>query len=465
MDEEAEKTAVMRRHFRRGYFLVLAAPFFWQLPILLGLSVAYPIQAVFRPLLLGFGAMMVTGLWLTGESPRARLGLDGGILLLAFGWMAVVFLWHRQVLEEAGPVLQRAAIAWLLFYPLGSVLDAEEERMGLRVVAGCWTAVMALLAGIGILCAATGTALENLSGNLAFGMLGHRLHLGIWTTSTSENLLTGWLMAGVGVMLCPRRRWMYGAAMAEMLLAMALTDGRNGMLCMGISVGAAVLAVLWKRFEKKKLLAICTVGIAAACIPAVYLGCIQLQRGFPNTYDQVRSLRRAVIEPFLAESPPEPAAVEAAAVADTHRRIDRTLNGRRAIWEGAIGVLAENADGILWVGCPGSRCLETMHKYRADFPEADHLHNVYLQGVCEYGLLAGGLILAFLTVFAISGWKLLFSQDVSDWERFVPIPAGVILISELADAFTRFGQDNAVLYVLFLFLGLSISHARKSDNS
>lgn len=147
-----------------------------------------------------------------------------------------------------------------------------------------------------------------------------------------------------------------------------------------------------------------------------------------------------------------------------HREIDSTFHDRTPVWRKTLQSLLNNERNCLLIGATSLNYEDLLQVHFQPY----HAHSIYLQVVLEWGIPGLVIMVAVLVLFSISAFRLLFGQGIPSWERFIPCMALAYLFSELADCLSLLVEVTVSLYLIFLFLGMTIGvdfHERYSKQA
>lgn len=384
-------------------------------------------------------------------------------LLLFFPLVILLNAIHGlDVVSGSAATVLRAALM-LGVSGVGLLLEPKQVKKWLLTFIGLWTALYAALSLVGIWAAFTGTTIPSLRGASVIGLDASfgRLRLFTYYTIVAEELCTTILMVGLAIVLT-RRKWaraVWIAALVPIVIALALTDGRNGIICTGGGIGLGGIALLWPRLAAKwpgKKAALKRLSVAAAvlivCVVVVYIAV----SGIVPAFSAVQGLRagRLPVAGALADSG------DVLNGQNLHRGDSDLLNGRTNIWRAGVQVILDHPS-VLLIGTSVAKVKDVYADYY-DLAgiKFEHMHNILFQCLIEFGLLGFGLFVWFLVMLAKASWQALTSLTLPLWARLVPIPAITLIVGEMTECSAKLSYKNPSNLIFMVFASLTFAAVR-----
>lgn len=508
MESKVLSNASIRKGLVIVYLAGLTFPLWHNLALFFGLPHNAEYVAMVFPMWTIGMTICTVGLFFLGWGNQRRLEPTVILLCLAMCWIVVRFFLERELLfvKDPNKVWLRGYAAWFLFFPAGFLLEEKEVKRAVTLLAWIWGAIMLMISGIGILGTIKGVTLHTLGDAEVIGVqefIGeYRLWLGDYVTSGAENLLIAFVLLAFAFFLTDRKwlRAAYIGAGVIMAVALGLTDGRNGMLSLGMLIGVGVFAALLPKLIHKRVpgVAACFASAGLTLVLCYVLLC-QIPNFFPfqgirDIYlDDVLGISATEDEEVWEEEPeeilteiPDAEAFEMEEILPedfffedqeeeiyfedqfeeipdelSHRKVDPTMMGRTWIWKSCISILQKNTKNALLIGrTPFDVKNVIWEEMGVDWYA--HAHNIYLQVFLEWGLPGFLIMVTFLVYFVFAAFRVLFAVQLPYWQRFAPAGAIAMLFAELVDCFSRIATETVSLYVLFLFMGVTIALDRKN---
>ena len=469
MSDQTAYNSPHRKKLLTVFMMGLLFPFAESLLYSIGFPHSEYVFETVRPLWLAVTAGSASGLFFTQPNRLQKISASQWLLAAAMVWIVVRVIADRYVFYENDPqhIWVRAFSAWFLFYPVGSLLDREEMKKAVHWIAAVWVGTMVFLGIVGIVSVCNGVLVYTPNNATRIGMENNRLILAYYCVTSAQNAVLACNLA-LFVMFTTGHKWLRvlcGAAIALLFVALGLIDGTNGMLTLAVLLGMAAFVLVTNRLSPRTVRGFAA-GIAAAlavllvCYNAntKVLNCFEVGLGREVYVDQLLGRNQPAPQEIPLPSELPPAQVEETQQIQrdpTHLKIDASLHGRTQIWKSALESLLSNEKNSLLIGCTPYGFDELIQTPELPY-RVPTSHNIYLQVVLEWGLPGLVIMAAFLFLFVKSALRLLFGEGVPLWERFVPCMAIAGLFSELADCFADLNTDTVSLYLLFLFLGLTM---------
>lgn len=464
MNECLSQNSTRRKRLLAVYSLCLMEPLLQTALQSIGFPHCDHIFESAMPLWIVVMTICVSGLYFM--RPARKMAPTTWLLAAAMAWIILRVLGERYLFYENDPrfIWMRGYTAWFLFYPVGLLLEKEELKKAMGVLAAFWITFMVLLSIVGILCTVNTTILYTISDATKIGTTGRRLSLGSYCVFTAQNIVLACNLA-LFTIFQTKKLWIRIAcfiSIAILFVALGLTDGVNGMLTLSLLLAMASFVFAMDRIPGKAWKRISVSIVSAVLVMLVcYSANTRVLKFFDlNAKSEVHISQ--LIHPTAEESEEQPEESTETAPQTTkkkkaakHKKINSTMHDRTQVWESVIDHLRNNTDNILFVGSTSFNFHDLVQSPKLD-RDISHAHCIYLQVLMEWGLPGFAIMIAFLVLFAISALRLLFAAGIPMWERFVPCMAISVLFSELADCFTLLNVNTYYLYTLFLFLGMTI---------
>ena len=473
MSNQIEFSSPHRKRLVALYTLGLLYPFMQSLLYSIGFPHSEDFFVALQPFWMTAMGGIVCGLFFQQPEERQKISVTMWLLVAATAWMFLRILGDRYLFYEHDPqhIWGRAIIAWFFYYPVGRLLTRQELRRTVGWIAGFWVASMVFLGVLGIV-ASVGRFLLYTRGdatNIGIQQDG-RLAMGYYCVLTAQNLVLACSLA-LFLMFTFRKRWVWalcGVSLAVLFVAVGLTDGTNAMLTIGLLFGLAVFVLVTERVCPRTWKGI---AIGAAAALAVFFLSYSLNTrvigwlGASPTREihldnwqtsaQMVSVEHDALRGIRLSAPAVPEGADQPDEDLSHREIDATMHGRTQIWKRTLEALLTNEQNALLIGATPLGFQDLIQPRDFSY-HVNVVHNMYLQVVLEWGLPGLVIMALFLALFAICAFRLLFGEGIPVWERFLPCMALAFLFSELADSFCDLNAVTVSLYLMFLFLGMTI---------
>ncbi len=394
------------------------------------------------------GAVLAAGEW------RKR----GWCTLLILGtvWLFLTSVFRgAAVMEKSQYFMQRALLCLILLPFAGLGLKENEIRSWLRILLTVWVLFHAVLSVVGLVAAFQGRQILDGSRTLEIFLRedDHRLKLMAYSTVTASNLTTAMGFCLILTAMTGKKglRVLYLLIMIPMLICLALTVGRTGYVCAGLTLGAYLALMLEDplRTRLKKSLRWAQAGIAVAAVVLVILAMNGAVAGF-------NAIQRE--KPLLVSQAQAEAAEEAETVLVGQRSMTdmESMQGRSFVWRASLDVL-RNKPYLLLVGTSVPQVMEHVQPYADAYSVEtyDHVHCMYLQILMETGIPGLLLCLCFVYLFA-RACLILWRKSGFSWQKAVPLPALAIFLGECLDSMTRLDKGLQTMPVLMLTAGLTL---------
>lgn len=473
-------SSLQRKRLLTVYRFGLLFPFLQAMLYSIGFPHSEYMLETLRPLWLAVMTGCVFGLYFLQPDHLRRIPGAMKLLAAAMVWIVVRMIVDRYTFYEHNPqhIWVRAFSAWFLYFPLGSLLDREELKTTVQWIGVLWIGTMVVLSIVGIFSAWKGILVYTPNNATRIGMEKNRLILAHYCVTSAQNAVLACNLA-LFAMFSAEKPWirvLCGVSIAILFVALGLIDGTNGMLTLALLLGMAAFVLATNRRSPRTIRGF-TVGLAAALV--VMLVCYNVNIKVIDCFD-IGPSRPVYVDQLLHPSQEEPSPTaggqtvigdpqEAGAAEDeqvfrepTHLKIDSSLHGRTQIWKSTLESLLSNEKNVLLFGCTPYGFAELIQTPELSY-QVPTAHSMYLQVVLEWGLPGLIILVAVLFQFAKSAPRLLFGRGIPMWERFVPCMGIAFLFSELADYFSDLNSDTVSLYLLFLFLGMTIGMESREE--
>lgn len=394
-------------------------------------------------------------------------------LLLFFPLVIGLCLLRRpDALTETLVLLDKALFVLWDAAMIALLVEEKSVKRYLQTLCISWTAVYTMLACLGIWSCLTGNILYGFTNEpfIYVDPIDKRLSLTVYYTMSGEELALSLAVALVGAALSGKKRYLplWLVPMLLIIIALTMTDTRNAMLCVGVGIGLALAVCLFhaRPAWRKALLIVPITGVmVVGSMVGTYVTCTKgIMTGMQRLSSSIEAMEEVVYEPdpigmlmgigrARAETEEEEMIkVGGDAAVPAHRQDTLgPLHSRFVIWRGAVRMLMDHPSLLLF----GGTIPYTMDLYNANFQylhfTAGHMHSIPLMLLCELGI--GGLLLYLAFVFLLipAAYRLMFVHKCELWQRMIPLPAIVLLLSELFECVTilRHGLPNTPMLILF----------------
>lgn len=434
------------QHFGRictSVFLALVIFFLmWQVPKTLELNAITRYGGYFPYIWCAMGLYAIAAARLY-RKPMALL------LLGALGWMTAVSV-LRGVLHPASVSLYPCVYAFLVCFPSGLLAGRQGLKRFLRIMAALWTLWMTSLAAAGLYASFAGVHLHQTQTARFIGINAGdwRLYLMDYCTNSAGYLMATILTAGAAL-CCERKAWargLYAAAIAIMIAALSLTDARTSFV--GLSAGAGLTCgVVLFHMQRRRPMALRVAGALLCCVLVLMGGYLALTACTNVLGSLVPAAQRSLLPTALAED----------GVVAHRNMTGNLLTYRDDAWRGLFALLREQPQ-LLLTGVGSVQPMDHVNPYVvSEWGQFDHMHCIYLQILLEYGLPGLMLTLAFLALFAVKAWRVMFTGQRSTWVRLLPVPALALLLCELVECLTIAHINAPAMALLFLSIGFTLA--------
>lgn len=381
---------------------------------------------------------------------------------------------------EAASLL-RAVYLFCIVGLLGTVLQANEMKTWLKWFAAAWTIYYFTLALIGLYASFTGTQVANLSGT-AFAEIGEsssRLSIFCYYTVISQELCLAILIALISIVLYDHFlvKLCFGLMVIPMIIAMSLTDGRGGIICLGGGIGvfaAEALFYCWQWRGKKlrkftrSLLLLMVTAISTLVVYCAVTSLVPVINHVVESDYQLSVIAEshAEEEPILTDTEEiEEEEVSQKNLAAHRSNQEDFFTGRTSIWKAGLWILRENPSVLLFgASIPQVDQLFAQYQFVSDYP-FQHMHCLALQILMELGIAGLALFIAFLIIFATAAVRLLLSDEKPLWMKLMPIPAICVLVGEMVECVTKLSYRYPSAAILMLFAGMTMAFAFSDKTS
>ena len=239
-------------------------------------------------------------------------------------------------------------------------------------------------------------------------------------------------------------------------VALMMTGTRSTLMAMAVVFPVLVLIVYryrgqlacaqWSRLDKTVVAAVLLVGVGV-------LGSV------PSGSDKVLAEGRG-------STPLERSYLRTVSMLDTKEYSERSFYTRSLMWKASARLLQAN----LWTGVGAGAWEVQIPRYQrvADTMETDYYpHNEFLQMLCEYGAVAGGLVLAVLFAYLLMAagqtWRLPDASSPEAPVRAVTLCSLLILLVVSNAGFPWHLASTTALFALNLAILASTDHALGND--
>lgn len=401
-----------------------------------------------------------------------KMWRDKGFWVLAAFWLLKffrLFIPHPELVVGAKDTFYSGIFAFFVCYAVGRALRPDMHKVFLKIICSVWTLAMTVLCVMGIYAAWTGTLIYNYS-TAYIGIsptVGHpgyqRMTLVYYATTTAGIVASSVAVSLMGAMLF-KQRWLkilFAVSIVPMVIACGLTSTRTTYITIGFALSLFVIVLLYNHMIAKKTegrlqkLAAKEVLILAAAFVLLFGGLVVSQVFIADGFNAIKSKGGVILPHALAES-------EATFELDVAHRgfisgsLNSLLSGRVTIWQAAVQNITSSAEKLML----GESVLHPMKNVNAIISSRaafEHCHNIFLQTMLENGIPGLIILVAFLVIFVVNAWKLVFCRTMPMWKRLLPFPAIVVLIGELAECLTILQNDFPPMTFFYLFAGFTIA--------
>lgn len=402
-------------------------------------------------------------------------------LLLFFPIVIGTSLFHGwETISGEIDSLQRAVFVLIVLGMQGLILDECSLKRWLRTLIFSWGIIYSGISCIGIYAAYHGTIMYSMQSSMMIGLdaVYGRLWLFKYYTGVGEELCISVMMVCIGIgMTHGWKKLFYFLMMPPMVVALALTDSRNAILCTGGGIGLiasiAICTAICNCIKQKpsqiskhviSIQLLIVLLIVPVCTIICYFGITGIVPIFNDAISG--NVHQQFIQAAHAES--VDIGVEEISTAVTHAvhrsGVKNLLNNRQYIWKAGVALLKDHPSVFLF-GTSISN-VETMFAeyYEVAGMEFQHIHCIPLQILIEIGILGLGLYLWFVGLFLSASYRLMFSSNRPMWERMLPIPAICILVAEMTECVTKLSYGYASTPLLILFATITMITAKQAKN-
>ncbi len=384
-------------------------------------------------------------------------------LLKLFG---VAWRYNANFSQEISVYIM-AAYAFFGCYGAGRVIRKEDWKKALSLFCALWVLAAVVYAVFGIVVAATGNPIANL-GSESFRIRSGRLHAVYHPVTTGIILSTAMAVAILGCALTGQKilKAFYVLTAAVLFLAGSLTGTRTAYILSGVAFALLLSLVAYNRLkpgEPKNFFLTTGKWIALTLLFAAIAAAIAFVQSYTSSaFNLLRTRGGLMLSVAYAEGSAGDAVVR-------HRGFvisadpDVTFSSRITIWKNALEVITAKPENYL-LGQSLRDPIEVVDEIRASrgLFYVYHCHNTFLQTTLENGIPALLLYLTFIGTFVFHGVRVLKNRNLPFWQRLIPLPAVVCLVSDLADSTCHVTFGYPQMTLLYLFIGFTIALSRQS---
>lgn len=343
--------------------------------------------------------------------------------------LIILTSWHRspKVLEQTKDTFSKIILVLLLCPAIGCLVQGRSLKTFFRVLSAIWTILIVGLCIAGIYAASRNIHILSYNGKRFIG-LDNENCLVLWDSyrNTSGILLALSIMVSFIGAAMAEKRWLsvlYLVAAVPMIVCLALTGCRSGIIGMCIGSGAAMATILQKtlntRIRLKWLKWLVSLLLAAIIAGICLVGTEGVRRGFNHFARQGGSIVPAAKAQEMAMSEEE-AAEEAAANIAERDYFSGSLSGREDLWKSALEALRKRPK-LLITGTSIHTVMEDLSKLVPTY-DLPQLHNEFLQILVSTGIFGAALFIAFLFFAVRAAFRLITETGRTLWERLMYLP-------------------------------------------
>ena len=384
-----------------------------------------------------YGELLLLGYSLMAIPPRRTPWY--GVLMAFVLWLFVSSAIRGDAVLDAAKIpLSRAVAVCLLCPALPLLLPKKDLKRLLTLFLAVWTALGAVLAGAGLICAWTGTRIGNFNGKNFIGLnSAGQLRLMVNTTLVSSvHLAVTLALAVTGLALT--RPWpgkiAYGLAAVTVVLAQAMMVSRTGpwttAAILGLAAGLSALPFLRKRISNQAVRLLLILLLTAAVAAGVFFAFSALQ-------PQLISPKKGTVA-------------------------DQEWDTLRVIWTETFSAFGREPS-LLLTGTAVPNWKEELTKLCA-FPEENSPRNLLLDCLITAGLPGLLLFGAFLFFLVRAALRLLRKKETPLWQLFLTLPAAFAFLLESVENQTRLQSRAWIAIPLMAICGAVLRAAGPDED-
>ena len=385
------------------------------------------------------------------------------ILIIATSWLR-----SPSVLSKTRSNFSRTALVLLLCPAVGILVQGRSLKTFLKVLTAAWTIINVVLCIIGIYAMIRNIQIISYNGKYFIGLdtgIHYTNLLLLWDSNpnvTGILLALSIMVSYVGAAISEKKgiSALYLIAAFLMLICLAMTSCRTGIVSVWIGSGVALAAIFQKPLIKlihtKWLRWPVTIMLVIVITVFGMLGTEGVRRGFKVVLHQGGVLVQSAKAEAAVEPESETAAQESEHVAERDF-FSSSLSGREALWRNALKALKMKPSLLL----TGTSIYTTMDDLAEMVPVygLTHLHNEFLQILVSTGIIGVLLFIAFLYYVFRTSFRLFSDTERPLWERLLFLPFLCIFLIDQVEAL-RINSQMDLLGLMMIYTGAAIEISR-----
>jgi len=343
-------------------------------------------------------------------------------------------------------------------YGLAFVLNREQLKKYLFVLAILWTVGMTVNSCIGVYTAWSGRWIYTIGKGSYWGVSSEgRLWLTYYMTTSGSVLSISVLIALAGAYIAkrPEAKAAFIAASIPMIIALSLTDSRSAQVTMAVGVAVLIGIALIQRLQikggkgdRKTWLKWAAVIIVMAVVFATMI------------FISMKTI--AVFNRLKADG------IISRAIAETGEQISQTISNRGytgnniltdrpAIWKAALQVIKRSPKTLLF-GVSIADPMAAINQIDPIGTHVSHCHNMPIMILLENGAVGFLLIGVFMFLLCRGMFRTMKNNHKERWRIAVIAPVISILVGELVECFVWLRAGEApTLPFFFILAGVIIA--------
>ena len=388
------------------------------------------------------------------------------ILILAVV-LIIVTAWYRSrsSLSKTRDDFSKIILVLLLCPAIGILIQGKNLKTFLQVLTAVWTITYVVLSILAIYAVTQNTQIVSYNGKQILG-LNSEHYLLLWDSQQNMSghvLALSIMVAYIGAAIS-ERRWvsvLYLAAAFIMLISLAMTNSRAGIISMWIGSGAAIVTILWKPlggYIRKQWLKWLASLLLVVVVTALGLLCTAgLRRGVNSVIRQGGVLVHSAKAETVVAPETETTEKEVSLVAEKDVffgvQADSFLTSREDLWLNVLRAL-KIKPSLLLTGTSINTVMEDLSKLVPTF-DLPQLHNEFLQVLVSTGIIGLILFIAFLYYALRASFRLFLDTERPLWERLLFLPFLCVLLIDQVEAL-RITVRTDLLGLMMIYTGAAI---------
>ncbi len=394
------------------------------------------------------------------------------ILILAV-ILIILTSWVRSpsVLSKTRSNFSKITMVLLLCPAVGILAQGRSLKTFFQVLTAVWTIINVALCIMAIYALCNNIQIISYNGTRIIGLDKERCLL-LWDSyrNTSGVLLALSIMTAYVGAAISEKRWvfaLYLVAAFLMLVCLAMTGCRSGIISMCAGSGIAFAAIIQKRLGsrigRKWLKWLITLLLAIAVAAVCLVGTEGVRRGFNSILqrgDVLVSSAEAEEEIIQEDETPE---TESGNIAERDY-FSGSLSGREDLWRNTLEALKMKPSLIL-TGTSIHTVMEDLSGMVETYG-LPQLHNEFLQVLVSTGILGVILFVAFIILAFRAALRLFTDSERPLWERLMFLPFLCLFLIDLVESIgINAHTDLNGLVMIFTGAAIEIAGKEKTERS